>query len=103
MASDHDLPADQQSETQHVGVSAPAGNGPIISQLLVPDEAPQSPYWQQPVMGSPLAHSYERPSGYGYIPPHGVPLPLGQAMRGLFKQYARVLSRPGVHVFEEEQ
>lgn len=49
------------------------------------------------------SRSYERPSGYGYVPPQGTPQPLGQALRELFSQYWKVLTRPGVQSFAEEQ
>lgn len=76
----------------------------------VPFQAPAqgTPGFPPPMPGAPV---FAPPPGYGYPPPgYGFepvppaqPLPLGQAIRGLPGQYKKILFKPGVRSFSEEQ
>lgn len=70
---------------------------------------PQNPYGapQNPNM-PPTENPYAAPpypyyeGGPGYGPPQAVPLPLGEAIKGLPQQYIKVTTKPGVRTFAEE-
>ncbi len=57
----------------------------------------------QPAQDLPVRNYYEQPSGRGYVPPQATPLPLSQAIQNLPNQYIKILTRPGVQAFAEEQ
>ena len=69
----------------------PSGPNPYEPQFTPP---PQNPYAQP--MGAP-----GQGTAYGYAPQ--APLPLGQAIQGLPNQYIKILTKPGVQSFAEEQ
>ena len=58
-----------------------------------PYGAPQNPY-------TPPYPYYQ--GGPGYSPPQSAPLPLGEAIKGLPRQYIKVTTKPGVMTFAEE-
>jgi hypothetical protein len=59
----------------------------------------QPPYWQQPGYG----YGYSPPhQGFGYHAPPSSPLPLGEALRQLPKQYIKMLTKPSAASFAEE-
>ncbi len=61
------------------------------------------PTFTPPVQGMPV---FPPPPGYGYgfpLPPQAQPLPLSQALRELPTQYKKILFKPGVRSFVEEQ
>ncbi len=86
--------------------SNPYGAPPPQDPAGTPQEpysAPQNPY------APPLVNPYAGPPPYpyaqqgpGYGPPQSAPLPLGEAIKGLPKQYIKVTTRPGVMTFAEE-
>src|SRR5258708_21019524 len=57
----------------------------------------------QPAQDLPVRNYYEQPSDRGYVPPQATPLPLNQAIQNLPNQYIKILTRPGVQAFAEEQ
>lgn len=62
---------------------------------------PQNPYGQpQNPFGAP---GPGQPQVFGYAPPQAAPLPLGQAIQGLPNQYIKIVTKPGVQSFAEEQ
>ena len=66
---------------------------------------PQGPYSQPfgPSLQSPYAVlPYHQPD-YSYVAPPATPLPLGEAIRQLPKQYIKVLTKPSAATFAEEQ
>lgn len=63
---------------------------------------PQNPYEQPSGMGAFGAPGYQQQTAYGYAPA-AAPLPLGQAIQGLPNQYIKILTKPGVQSFAEEQ
>ena len=62
---------------------------------------PQNPYGapQNPYAAAPYPYSQ---GGPGYGPPQSAPLPLGEAIKGLPRQYIKVTTKPGVMTFAEE-
>lgn len=80
-------------------------------QASIPAYPPPPEYYKQlPAMNAPGTPPPGVPLppppvyGYGYTPPPpNQPLPLGQAMRDLPRQYKKVLLKPGVRSFVEEQ
>ena len=72
---------------------------------------PQNPYEQPSQYAPPPQNPYASPTGlpayqqtaYGYAPPPATPLPLGQALQGLFNQYLKITTKPGAQSFAEEQ
>jgi len=69
--------------------------------MINEDGQPQSPY------GAPPQAPYGVPPfqqpGYGYAAPPVAPLPLGEAIRQLPRQYIRVLIKPSATTFAQEQ
>ncbi|OLD79289.1 MAG: hypothetical protein AUG54_06640 [Ktedonobacter sp. 13_1_20CM_4_53_7] len=66
-----------------------------------PYGAPQNPY--TPPTENPYAAPYPYyQGGPGYGPPQSAPLPLGEAIKGLPRQYIKVTTKPGVMTFAEE-
>jgi len=67
-----------------------------------PYGAPQNPYTpptENPYAAPPYPY-YQGGPGYG--PPQLAPLPLGEAIKGLPRQYIKVTTKPGVMTFAEE-
>ncbi len=67
-----------------------------------PYGAPQNPYTpptENPYVAPPYPY-YQGGPGYG--PPQSAPLPLGEAIKGLPRQYIKVTTKPGVMTFAEE-
>lgn len=93
----------QTTAQVQVFLDEPASTVPVIEDTPLPDAASSAEAIAYIVPPRRKARSYERPSGYGYVPPQGTPQPLGQALQGLFGQYLKVLTRPGVQSFAEEQ
>ena len=93
----------QTTAQVQVFLDEPASTIPAIEDTPLPDAASSAEAIAYIAPARRKARSYERPSGYGYVPPQGTPQPLGQALRGLFGQYFKVLTRPGVQSFAEEQ
>ncbi len=76
----------------------PPGSGPN------PYEAPQNPYTappQDPYGTPPPAGAGYQPD-YGYAAPASAPLPLGQALAELPRQYIRAVTKPSPRTFAEE-
>lgn len=61
------------------------------------DSTPENPYAMPPYGYTPTY-----PAEPGYVPPEMHPLPLGEAMRQLPRQYFKVLTKPGPMTFAEE-
>lgn len=85
-----------------------AGPGASPSAFPPPDQgvpAYPPPGQREPVFPPPPGYGYgSPPPGYGYPPlPQAQPLPLGQAVRELPRQYEKILLKPGPRSFEEEQ
>ncbi len=97
-------PPSPEFYTQMPGVDsygAPAGQ-PVRGQPIFPPPVPGTPGFPQFVQGAPSLP----PPGYAYgfpTPPEVQPLPLGQAVRELPQQYKKILFKPGVRSFWEEQ
>ena len=64
-----------------------AAQNPYTPPTENPYAAPPYPYYQ---------------GGPGYGPPQSAPLPLGEAIKGLPRQYIKVTTKPGVMTFAEE-
>jgi Yip1 domain len=85
----------------------PSGPNPYDPQQPPPMQNPyeaqpgQNPYEQPSGMGPFGAPGYQNTS-YGSAPP-ATPLPLSQAIQGLPNQYIKILTKPGVQSFAEEQ
>ncbi len=58
---------------------------------------PTNPYAEPP-----YGHTPTYPTEPGYVPPEMHPLPLGEAIRQLPRQYFKVLTKPGAMTFAEE-
>ncbi len=70
-----------------------------------PYAVPQNPYGappENPYAEPPYGHTPTYPTEPGYVPPEMHPLPLGEAIRQLPRQYFKVLTKPGAMTFAEE-
>ncbi len=92
-------PVPPQDQSGQYGYNAPPPNYQENIQ------APITGYGNQQAYGSSYPQNAAMsPGGYGYAPPvANSPLPLGEAIRQLPRQYIRVLTKPSAAVFAEEQ
>ena len=80
-----------------------SGAGSLPPVVPVPP-TPGMPMFPPPVPGAPAFLPPGYGYGYGYAPiPQAQPLPLGQAIRELPRQYKKILFKPHVRSFAEEQ
>src|SRR5437870_8521031 len=78
--------------------SNPYGAPPPQNPYGAPQN-PDTPPTENPYAAPPYPY-YQGGPGYG--PPQSAPLPLGEAIKGLPRQYIKVTTKPGVMTFAEE-